>query len=128
MGILESVARAAAQKPLVWLGSTRKDLIALPPQVVDTFGYGLFLAQIGQRHENSKILRGFGDAGVLELIESRAGNTYRAVYTVRFAEAIFVLHVFQKKSKRDQTTPKQDMDLIKTRLSRASQLAKELKW
>jgi phage-related protein len=128
MGILERAVQTAAPKPLVWVGSSRKDLIALPPTVVDTFGYGLYLAQIGRRHESSKVLRGFGDAGVVELIESHAGNTYRAVYTVRFAVAVFVLHVFQKKSKHGMATPKQDLDLIATRLWRAAVLAKEQKW
>jgi phage-related protein len=128
MGILESDVKVEAQKRLVWVGSSRKDLIALPPAVVDTFGYGLYLAQIGRRHENGKVLRGFGDASVVELIESHAGNTFRAVYTVRFSTVIFVLHVFRKKSKRGMVTPKPDTDLIAARLSRAAEIAKELKW
>ena len=74
-------------KPLVWMGSSKKDLVALPASVVDVFGYGLYLAQAGGRHENSKVLRGFGDASVVEIIESGAGSTYRAVYTVRFEAA-----------------------------------------
>jgi phage-related protein len=98
------------------MGSRRKDLIALPPPVVDTFGYGIYLAQIGKRHENSRVLRGFGDAGVVEIIESQQGSTFRAVYTVRFAAAVFVLHVFQKKAKTGVATPKKDMDLIAQRL------------
>jgi phage-related protein len=128
MGILEPAGATEGMKPLVWVGSSRKDLISLPPAVVDTFGYGLYLAQIGKRHESSRVLRGFGDASVVELIESSAGNTYRAVYTVRFRAAIFVLHVFQKKSKRGVATPKHHLDLVATRLWRAAELAKELKW
>ena len=128
MGILESAVLTAVPKPLVWVKSSRKDLIALPPAVIDTFGYGLYLAQIGRRHEPSRVLRGFGDASVIELIESTAGNTYRAVYTVRFAAAVFVLHVFQMKAKRGVATPKQDIDLVAMRLARAAELAKELKW
>lgn len=112
-------------KPLIWMGSSKKDLVALPAAVVDVFGYALFLAQSGGRHENTKVLRGFGDASVLEVIESTEGNTYRAVYTVRFAAAVFVLHVFQKKSKTGATTPKPDMDLIEKRLKRAGELVRQ---
>lgn len=114
-------------KPLIWIGSSKKDLVALPALVGDVFGYGLYLAQTGSRHENSKVLRGFGDAGVLEIIESGAGGTYRAVYTVRFEAAVFVLHVFQKKSKSGIATPKPDMELIEARLKRAAEIAQEMK-
>jgi len=112
-------------KPLIWMGSSKKDLIALPAAVIDTFGYALFLAQSGKRYESTKVLRGFGDASVLEVIESKAGSTYRAVYTVRFADAVYVLHVFQKKAKSGVATPKPDMDLINERLNRAAELAKQ---
>ncbi|HYJ40975.1 MAG TPA: type II toxin-antitoxin system RelE/ParE family toxin [Steroidobacteraceae bacterium] len=128
MGILESAPKTSIPKPVVWVGSSRKDLITLPTTVVDTFGYGIYLAQIGRRHEKSKTLRGFGDAGVIELIDSRAANTFRAVYTVRFPVAVFVLHVFQKKAKSGSSTPKQDIELIAVRLRRAAELAKEMKW
>src|SRR5690348_8568641 len=74
-----------AIRPLVWIGSTKKDLLALPDAVIDTFGYALHLAQIGKKHEQAKPLHGFGSAGVLEIVEDWRGNTYRAVYTVRFA-------------------------------------------
>jgi phage-related protein len=113
-------------KPLVWMGGSKKDLVALPAAVVDVFGYGLYLAQVGRRHENSKVLRGFGDASVVEIIESGAGSTYRAVYTVRFEAAVFVLHVFQKKSKSGIATPKPDMELIEARLKRAAEVAEEM--
>jgi phage-related protein len=118
---------SAALKPLVWIGSSKKDLIALPRNVAREFGYGLYLAQVGRRHESSRVLRGLGDAGVIELIESRVGSTYRAVYTVRFSVAVFVLHVFQKKSKHGIATPKRELDLIAARLRRAAELAKEMK-
>lgn len=95
-------------------------------EVVDTFGYALHLAQSGKKHDHAKPLQGFGSAGVLEVVEDWRGSTYRAVYTVRFAAAVFVLHVFQKKSKRGVPTPKQDLDLIKDRLKLAQQIAKEL--
>ncbi|MEI8297789.1 MAG: type II toxin-antitoxin system RelE/ParE family toxin [Pseudomonadota bacterium] len=82
------------------------------------------MAQTGRRHDNTKVMRGFGDAGVLEVLESQAGNAYRAVYTVRFAAAVIVLHVFQKKSKSGTETPKPDMDLIEKRLQKATELMK----
>jgi len=114
-----------AIRPLVWIGSTKKDLLALPDAVIDTFGYALHLAQIGKKHEQAKPLHGFGSAGVLEIVEDWRGNTYRAVYTVRFAAAVVVLHVFQKKAKTGASTPKPDVDLIRQRLMAAEQLVKE---
>jgi phage-related protein len=113
-------------KRLEWIGSSKKDLRALPEEVIDVFGYALYLAQIGEKHEQAKPLRGFGSAGVLEVIEDRRGATYRAVYTVRYVARVFVLHVFQKKSKSGIATPKPDLDLIKERLKAAARRAKEL--
>jgi phage-related protein len=120
---MESAPRV---KPLYWVGSSKQDLLALPQGVVDVFGYALYQAQIGAKHEQAKPLKGFGSAGVLEVVEDRRGNTYRAVYTVRFAAGVFVLHVFQKKSKRGVGTPKAELDLIRARLKAAEQAAKEL--
>ena len=117
---------APPAKPLYWIGTSKRDLLALPEAVVDVFGYALYLAQIGGKHERARPLRGFGSAGVLEVIEDRQGDTYRAVYTVSFAEAVFVLHVFQKKSKRGIATPKREVDLIRERWKAAEQFAKEL--
>ena len=113
-------------KPLYWVGSSKKDLLALPEEVVDVFGYALYQAQIGKKHEQAKPLKGFGSAGVLEVVEDWQGNTYRAVYTVRLACGVFVLHVFQKKAKKRIATPKMDLDLIRSRLKAAEQAAKEL--
>ncbi len=113
-------------KPLHWVGSSKKDLLALPEEVVDVFGYALYLAQVGEKHEQAKPLKGFGSASVLEVVEDWQGDTYRAVYTVRLASRVFVLHVFQKKSKRSRATPKADMDLIRQRLKAAEHIAKEL--
>jgi phage-related protein len=124
MGIV-SEAKLPPPKPLIWVGSSRRNLCALPADVMDTFGYALFLAQVGRRHERTKVLRGFGDASVLEVIESNAGNTFRAVYTVRFETAVFVLHVFQKKSKSGAETPKRDKDVIADRLKRATEIARQ---
>jgi phage-related protein len=112
-------------RPLIWMGSSKKELRALPAQVADVFGYALYLAQVGRRHDCTKVLRGFGDAGVLEIVESKSGNTYRAVYTVRFAAAVIVLHVFQKKSKSGTETPKPELGLIKKRLKQAAALMQE---
>jgi phage-related protein len=95
---------------------------ALPREVQRTFGVALWAAQIGETPPIAKVLKGFGGAGVLELIEDDAGGTYRAVYTVRYASAIYVLHVFQKKSKRGAATPQQDLNLVETRLKRAAAL------
>lgn len=114
-------------KPLEWIGSSKKDLKALPDVVVDVFGYALHLAQTGGQHIQAKPLQGFGSAGVLEVVEDGRGSTYRAVYTVRFAQRVYVLHVFQKKSKSGIATPKPDMDLIRARLQMATARAKELK-
>jgi len=113
-------------KPLHWVGSSKRDLVSLPEPVVDLFGFALYLAQDGKKHEQAKPLRGFGSAGVLEVVEDWDRSTYRAVYTVHFESAVFVLHVFQKKSKRGAATPKADIDLIRERLKAAEQIAKEL--
>jgi len=94
--------------------------------VEDLFWYALYLAQDGKKHEQAKPLKGFGSAGVLEVVEDWDRSTYQAVYTVRFEAAVFVLHVFQKKSKRGAATPKADIDLIRERLKVADQFAKEI--
>jgi len=114
------------EKRLIWIGSSKKDLMALAPSVRKFFGHTLDFAQHGGRHDAVKVLKGFGGAGVLEIVEDDAGGTYRAVYTVKFAEAVFVLHCFQKKSKSGVTTPKEHMDIIRARLKAAEVLAKEL--
>ena len=115
-----------AEKPLAWIGSSKKDLMALPLDVRKFFGHALDFAQRGDKHDAAKVLKGFGGAGVLELVEDDQDGTYRAVYTVKFAEAVFVLHCFNKKSKRGIETPKEDMDIIRARLKVAEALAKEL--
>jgi phage-related protein len=97
----------------------------MPDDVQDTFGYALHLAQIGGRHEQAKALKGFGGAGVLEVVGDHRGDAYRAVYTVRYAAAVYVLHCFQKKSTHGIATPKPDMDLIETRLKAVAALEEE---
>ena len=91
----------------------------MPQSVKNVFGFAIRAAQRGARHPDAKPLKGFGGAGVLEVVENFDGDTYRAVYTVKFAGIVYVLHVFQKKSKRGAKTPKTDLDLIKSRLKDA---------
>ena len=117
----------ANEKPLQWIGSSHKDLMALPADVRRFFGFALLLAQSGDKHDAAKVLKGFGGAGVIEVLEDDVGGTYRAVYTVRFPEAVFVRHCFQKKSKRGIATPKEDLDIIHARLKIAEAHAKELR-
>ena len=117
----------ANEKPLQWIGSSHKDLMALPADVRRFFGFALLLTQSGDKHDAAKVLKGFGGAGVIEVLEDDVGGTYRAVYTVRFPEAVFVRHCFQKKSKRGIATPKEDMDIIHARLKIAEAHAKELR-
>src|SRR5687767_1450387 len=106
-------------KWLAWIGDTKKDLLAFPEAVVSEIGHALYVAQCGGKHKSAKALKGFGDAGILEVVENYAGDTYRAVYTVRFAEVAYVLHVFQKKSKKGIATPASEMKAIEARLTRA---------
>lgn len=103
-------------KTLVWIGSSRSALKSFPAEVKDVIGYALFQAQAGRKSPTAKPLAGFGGASVLEVIDDYRGDTYRAVYTVKFAELVDVLHAFQKKSKKGIATPKSDIDLIRKRL------------
>jgi phage-related protein len=108
-------------KPLRWTGSSKNDLSAMPEEVRRHVGYALYAAQKGGKHTDAKVLNGFGDAGVIEVISRFDGDTFRAVYTVRFAGAVYVLHAFQKKAKRGIATPKTEIDLIHKRLKLAEQ-------
>lgn len=103
-------------KPLRWVASSKKDLMGMPEEVQDTFGYALHLAQVGQKHPDAKPLKGFGGAGIVEVVEDFQGDAYRAVYTVRYADAVYVVHCFQKKSTHGIATPRPDVELIKSRL------------
>ena len=106
-------------KPLLWVGSSKRDLLAMPEEVIDVFGYALHLAQSGKKHEQAKPLRGFGGAGVLEVVEDHHGDTFRAVYTVKIDDAVYVLHCFQKKAKRGIQTPKHELEIVRNRLKAA---------
>jgi len=110
---------------VVWIGSGRRDLRAFPRAVRRDIGQALYAAQQGETDPSAKPLRSFGGGSVLEVVAQHRGDTWRAVYTVRYAEAIYVLHAFQKKSKRGITTPKKEMELIRQRLSKAERLHRE---
>jgi len=109
-------------KPLKWLGSSKDDLREFPDLVRKEMGHALYLAQIGMKAPKAKPLRGFGGAGVLEVVDDYDGDTYRAVYTVKFRGIVFVLHAFQKKSKRGIQTPQTDIDAIRVRLKLAADI------
>ncbi len=112
-------------RPVIWVGSSRRDLCGFPNEVRREIGHALFAAQQGETDPAAKPLRGFGGGSVLEIVADQEGGTWRAVYTVRYREAIYVLHAFQKKSKRGIATPKKDIDLIHHRLAEAERLHRE---
>lgn len=107
------------KRPVYWVGSSKQSLSAFPQPVKDVVGFALHQAQVGQKHEAAKSLKGFGGAGVLEIVEDHDGETYRAVNTVRLQNAIYVLHAFQKKSRKGIKTPQTDIDLIRESLKAA---------
>jgi phage-related protein len=108
-----------APRPIRWVASSRRDLKRFPKAVRQTFGQALFDAQTGGKHPDAKPLKGFGGGGVLEVVEDHDGDTYRAVYTVRFAGVVYVLHAFQKKSKSGIKTPAEEIDKVRKRLKEA---------
>lgn len=112
-------------RPVIWLGSSRRELRAMPRQVRRDFGQALYAAQQGTTDPAAKPLKGFGGARVMEIIERHRTDAYRAVYTAQFAEAVYVLHVFQKKSRSGIATPKHEIDLIRKRLAEAERLHRE---
>ena len=114
-------------RALLWVASSKRDLMDMPDDVIDDFGHGLYQAQIGKHPDIGKTLSGFGGANVIELKLDDEGGTFRTVYTIRFSEVIVVLHSFQKKSKKGKETPKPDMELIHSRLKIAEELYKDWK-
>ena len=126
MGITTGDGQISIPETRVLDGEFERDLQSLPDPVVDLFGYALYLAQTGKKHDEAKPLKGFGSAGVLEVVEDWDRSTYRDVYTVQFKGFVFVLHIFQKKSTCGSATPKGDIDIIRERLKVAEQIAKEL--
>jgi phage-related protein len=113
------MASTSHPKPLFWMSSTQDDLRAFPQEVRQVMGYALYLAQLGDKHLDAKPLKGFAGAGVLEIVTDHDGDAFRAVYTVRFADAVYALHAFQKKSKRGIATPKREIERIRQRLRQA---------
>jgi phage-related protein len=116
-----STGPAEGTKPLFWMGSSREDLRGFPDEVRQAVGFALWQAQRGGKHRDAKVLRGFRGAGVLEVVEDHDGSTYRAVYTVKFAGAVYALHAFQKKSKRGIKTPAAEVNVIRRRLKAAEE-------
>ena len=108
-------------RPVVWVGSSLAEVRNFPEEVRDEVGFALYQAQQGGKHVSAKPLKGFKGAGVLEIVESHDGNAYRTVYTVRFRLAVYVLHAFQKKSKKGITTPRAELDLVEKRLRKAGE-------
>jgi phage-related protein len=119
------MANEPSIKPVVWIGSSREDLREFPDPVQDHIGYALYVAQCGGKHRDAKTLSGFGGAGVVEVVKDFRGDTFRAVYTLRHAGAVYVLHAFQKKSRTGSETPRHDIELIRQRLRDAEQIARE---
>ncbi len=116
---------AVGLRPLVWVGSAKRDLMKFPDEVIYAMGLVLMRVQYGDTPPTVKPLRGFGGAGVLEVVEDEDGNTYRTIYTVRLKGRVYVLHAFQKKSRHGIATAKSDINLIKARLTSAVELHKE---
>lgn len=110
-----------ARKPLSWIASTKRDLKKFPRDVMRVMGQGPDDAQWGGKHPDAKPIKGFKGAGVLEIIDDHGGDTYRALYTVRFAGVVYVLHAFQKKAKKRIKTPRHEVDLIRQRYKVAEQ-------
>jgi phage-related protein len=114
----EAGTKPRSEKPLYWVGSAKKDLLAFPGEAVDDIGYALGVVQLGGTPPSAKAWKGEGP-GVFEIVEDHRGDTYRAVYTVRYAKAVYVLHCFQKKSPSGVRTAKKDIDMIRARLKAA---------
>jgi phage-related protein len=113
------MASTPQPKPLFWMSSTQEDLRAFLQEVRQVMGYALYLAQLGDKHLDAKPLKGFAGAGVLEIVADHDGDAFQAVYTVRFADAVYALHAIQKKSTRGIATPKREIERIRQRLRRA---------
>jgi phage-related protein len=109
------------RKPVRFVGGSQSDLQRFPKKVTLVVGTALTAAQLGGKHKDAKPMKGFGSASVVEIVDDFDGDTFRTVYTVRFADVVYVLHAFQKKSKKGIETPKSDLDLIKQRLKVAEQ-------
>lgn len=117
-----SMTEDFSTKPIIWVGSSKRSFDGFPLDVKSDFGHALYMAQIDDRHYRSKMMTSL--QGVIEIVQAYRGDAFRVVYTVRFASAIYVLHVFQKKSKSGISTPLFEMDLVKRRLRDAEIIEK----
>lgn len=115
------------EKPVTWVGPSKKELGTFPEDVVDAIGFALGDVQNARMPANAKVMQGFGGASVLEIVANDASGTFRAVYTVKFEEAVYILHCFQKKSTQGIKTSKQDLHLIRKRLAWAEEIHKRWK-
>ena len=115
------------EKPVIWIGTSKKDLTSFPDDVKREMGYAIHLAQFGDKHINAKPIKGYAGAKTLEVVEDWNSDTYRAVYTVKFEDALYVLHCFQKKSKSGIATPKPDIKIINERLKYVESLIRQTK-
>lgn len=106
-------------RPIVWIGSSRSDLRGFPPQVRSDIGKALYAAQQGDTDPAARPLKGFGGTRVMEIVDRFEGNAYRAVYSTQFTEILYVLHAFQKKSKKGRATPRMEIDMVRRRLAEA---------
>ena len=109
----------AEERELIWIATSREDLKTFPEEVKDVMGYALHLAQVGEKHPDARPLKGFSPDGVFEVRDDHATDTYRVMYAVKLKTAIYVLHSFQKKSKRGVATPPKEMELVRRRLADA---------
>jgi len=113
-------------KPVIWVGTSRRDFAKVPRTRTGSRGLYPVRCSARRKHRDTKALSGFGGAGVLEVVRDYRGDTFRAVYTLKYAERVFVLHALQKKSKTGRETPHRDMELIKQRLREAERIAREM--
>lgn len=113
-------------KRIFWVGTSRDDLADCPKSIRQAMGFALYLVQGGEKPSSSKVLSGMGNAKILEIRENDISGTYRAIYTIEMKDCVFVLHVFQKKSKTGKETPKKELDLLKARLKEAREEFKRM--
>jgi phage-related protein len=114
-------------RPLLWIASSKRDFVEMPDDVTDDFGHWLFQVQKGKVPKNAKALSGFGGAKIMELWKDNGDGTFRAIYTVKYSDVVIILHAFQKKSKKGIETPKQDKELIHSRIKLAEVVYREWK-
>jgi phage-related protein len=121
MGIMEG-AMTKTEKDVIWMGSSLKDLRSFPDEVKQVFGAAIYYAQRGGKHPQASPMKGYKGAGILEIVEDHDRDTYRCMYTVRYGNKVYVLHAFQKKSKKGIATPQADLDVINRRLKDVKKL------